>query len=145
MTVSDTTTSTPLLINGEERDTTDSFAVHDPHDGSVIGHAAAASADDALDAVAAAQAAWPAWAAIPAAERAQIVLRALDGLDSDFGERAEILSRENGKIRFEAEIDLHAFTGRFHQPHCSRPELDSPSTSPDLHTRRRSSTSPQES
>ena len=44
MAVSDTTTSTPLLINGEERETADSFAVHDPHDGSVIGHAASASA-----------------------------------------------------------------------------------------------------
>ena len=81
MAVSDTTTSTPLLIDGEERDTTDSFAVRDPHDGSVIGHAASASAQDALDAVAAAQAAWPAWAAIPVAERAQLVLRALEGLD----------------------------------------------------------------
>jgi len=126
MAVSDTTTSTPLLINGEERDTTDSFAVHDPHDGSVVGHAAAASAQDALDAVAAADAAWPAWAAIAAADRAQIVLRALDGLDSDFSERAEILSRENGKIRFEAEIDLHVFVGRFHQAAVFAPELDNP-------------------
>ncbi len=126
MAVSQTSISTPLLINGEERETTDSFAVHDPHDGSVIGHAAAASEQDALDAVAAAQAAWPAWSQIPAAERAQITLRALDGLDSDFGERAEILSRENGKIRFEAEIDLHAFTGRFHVAALFAPELDSP-------------------
>ncbi len=124
MAVSDTTTSTPLLIDGEERDTTDSFAVRDPHDGSVIGHAASASAQDALDAVAAAQAAWPAWAAIPVAERAQIVLRTLEGLESDFGERAEILSRENGKIRFEAEIDLHVFVGRFHQAAVFAPELD---------------------
>jgi len=126
MAVSETSTSTPLLINGEERETADSFAVHDPHDGSVIGHAAAASEQDALDAVAAAQAAWPAWAAISAAERAQIALRALEGLDSDFSERAEILSRENGKIRFEAEIDLHVFIGRFHQAAVFAPELDTP-------------------
>ena len=126
MAVSQTSISTPLLINGEERETTDSFAVHDPHDGSVIGHAAAASEQDALDAVAAAQAAWPAWSQIPAAERAQITLRALDGLDSDFGERAEVLSRENGKIRFEAEIDLHVFSGRFHLAALFAPELDSP-------------------
>jgi len=126
MAVSDTTTSTPLLINGEERDATESFAVHDPHDGSVVGHAASASAQDALDAVAAAQAAWPAWAALSAVERAQIALRALEGLDSDFGERAEILSRENGKIRFEAEIDLHVFIGRFHQAAAFAPDLDTP-------------------
>ncbi len=48
------------------------------------------------------------------------------GSSQDFGERAEILSRENGKIRFEAEIDLHVFVGRFHQAAVFAPELDNP-------------------
>jgi len=102
--------STPLLIAGEERRTAATFPVYDPaHTGAIIGHAASASADDALDAVAAAAAAWPAWAALSAAERVGIVLKALDGLDSDADARAEILSRENGKVRFEAAIDLMVF------------------------------------
>ena len=57
---------------------------------------------DALDAVSAAERAWPAWAALPVAERIDICLKALETLPNDLDERAEVLSRENGKIRFEA-------------------------------------------
>jgi acyl-CoA reductase-like NAD-dependent aldehyde dehydrogenase len=119
--------STPLLIAGQERAAAGTFPVYDPaHTGQVIGHAAAASADDALDAVTAAHRAWPTWAALPAAERAAIVLAALDGLDKDAEERADLLSRENGKVRFEAAIDLAVFSGRFHQAAEFAPELDQP-------------------
>ena len=117
--------STPLLFAGEERGTAETFPVYDPaHTGTIIGHAAAASADDALDAVAAAHKAWPAWAALSAAERVAIVLKVLDGLDADAEARAEILSRENGKVRFEASVDLMVFVGRFHQAAEFAPELD---------------------
>jgi acyl-CoA reductase-like NAD-dependent aldehyde dehydrogenase len=117
--------STPLLIAGDERVTTATFPVYDPAQaGLVVGHAAAASADDVKDAVAAAHRAWPAWAALSAAERTAIVLKALDGLDADASERADTLSRENGKVRFEAAIDLAVFVGRFHQAAEFAPELD---------------------
>ncbi len=122
---SETELRTPLLIRGEERPTAGSFPVYDPaRHGVIIGHAAAASADDAEDAVTAAHEAWPAWAAMTATERAAVVLKALDGLDADADERAEILSRENGKVRFEATIDLHAFVGRFLQAAEFAPALD---------------------
>jgi len=109
--------STPLLISGVERPGSDGmFPVRDPaRAGEVIGHAAAASSRDALAAVEAAEKAWPAWSALAAAERTAIVIKALDGLGADAEERADILSRENGKIRIEAAIDLAVFTGRFHQ------------------------------
>jgi acyl-CoA reductase-like NAD-dependent aldehyde dehydrogenase len=118
--------STPLLIAGEERaGGAGTFPVYDPaQTGAVIGYAAAASADDALAAVAAAEAAWPAWAAMSATERVGIVLKALAGLEADNDERTDILSRENGKIRFEAFIDLAVFSGRFHQAAEYAPELD---------------------
>ncbi len=123
---SETGLSTGLLIAGAERQGSDgAFAVHDPgQTGAIVGYAAAASAADAEDAVRAADEAWPAWAALPAAERTAITLKALDGLDADAGERADILSRENGKVRFEAGIDLAVFTGRFHQAAEFAPELD---------------------
>jgi len=118
--------STPLLIGGAERPGgAGTFPVYDPaHSGSIIGHAAAASADDALAAVAAAEAAWPAWSALSAAERVGIVLKALAGLEADIDARTDILSRENGKVRFEAFIDLAVFAGRFHQAAQYAPELD---------------------
>jgi acyl-CoA reductase-like NAD-dependent aldehyde dehydrogenase len=122
--------STPLFINGEERTTGETLAVHDPHDGSLIGYAAAASTQDALDAVAAAERAWPAWAALSAAERIEICLKALETLPNDLDERAELLSRENGKIRFEASIDLQVFVGRFHEAAKYARDLDNPETIP---------------
>ena len=78
---------TQLVIDGEERSTAESFAVHDPHDGSVIGTAAKATTQDALDAVAAAERAWPAWAARYAAERIDLCLKALETLPNDQAER----------------------------------------------------------
>ena len=48
----------------------------------------------------------------------------MSGLESDNDARTDILSRENGKIRFEAFIDLAVFSGRFHQAAEYAPELD---------------------
>jgi acyl-CoA reductase-like NAD-dependent aldehyde dehydrogenase len=128
---SDAPVSTALLIGGEERETAATFPVYDPaHAGAIVGYAAAASEADALDAVSAAQQAWPAWSALSAAERTAIVLKALDGLDADADERADILSKENGKIRFEAGIDLQVFVGRFHQAAEFAPMLHEPELIP---------------
>jgi acyl-CoA reductase-like NAD-dependent aldehyde dehydrogenase len=126
MALTSATLTVPLLIGGAERSSADSFAVYDPHDGSVIGHATAATAADAEDAVRAANEAWPAWAALPVGERVTRVLAALEGLDGDAAERAELLVRENGKVRFEAEIDLHVFVGRFHQAAAFASVLEEP-------------------
>ena len=126
MALSETTATTQLLIGGEERAAPDVFGVYDPHDGSVAGHAAAATRDQALDAVEAAQAAWPSWAALSPTDRAERALAALDGLEADAGDRAETLVRENGKILMEAQIDLGVFVGRFHQAAVFAPVLDAP-------------------
>ncbi len=126
MAVSETMASTQLLIGGEERPAENAFAVYDPHDGSVAGHAAAASAEQAVEAIEAAQRAWPAWAALGAAERAHRALAALEGLDADAAERAEVLVRENGKVLMEASIDIAVFVGRFHQAAEFAPALDEP-------------------
>lgn len=125
--VSGTTVQTSLLIGGEERSTPGSFAVYDPsRRGEVVGHASAASTADAADAVRAAHSAWPAWAALSATERAQRALAALEGLEADADERTELLVRENGKVRFEAALDLRGFVGRFHQAAAFAPQLEEP-------------------
>jgi acyl-CoA reductase-like NAD-dependent aldehyde dehydrogenase len=126
MTIAAEVVTTPLLIGGQERPgSAGAFPVYDPaRSGAVIGYAASASPDDVRAALAAAEAAWPAWAALSAAERSAIVLKALDGLEADSDERADLLSLENGKIRFEAVIDLAVFSGRFHQAAQFAPELD---------------------
>lgn len=121
-------TSTPLLIEGEEREAADSFPVHDPSNRELIGYAASASTADAEDAVRAAHEAWPGWAALPTAERVRLALASLEGLDSDADERAELLVRENGKIRMEATIDSLVLVGRFHQAAAVAAHVDEEET-----------------
>jgi acyl-CoA reductase-like NAD-dependent aldehyde dehydrogenase len=136
MAISEAVSKTPLVIGGEERETAETLPVLDPHDGTLVGRAASAGTQDALDAVTAAERAWPAWAALSAAARIETCLKALETLSADFSERAEVLSRESGKVRFEAEIDLHVFEGRFHEAAKYARELDRPETiaGPPYHT-----------
>ena len=107
-------TRTGLFIGGEARQTDDVFAVHDPAaPETVVGHAAAATTEQAREAVRAAHDAFPAWTELGARRRAELVVAALEGLAEDHNARVELLSRENGKVRGESDIDLHVMEGRF--------------------------------
>jgi acyl-CoA reductase-like NAD-dependent aldehyde dehydrogenase len=107
-------TRTGLFIGGESRQTDDVFPVYDPAaPETVVGHAAAATDEQAREAVRAAHDAFPAWADLGAHRRAELIVAALDGLTDDHDERAELLTRENGKVKGESDIDLHVMAGRF--------------------------------
>jgi acyl-CoA reductase-like NAD-dependent aldehyde dehydrogenase len=107
-------TRTGLFIGGEGREATEGFPVYEPADPEVvIGYAAAASADEARDAVQAAHRAFLEWAALGAERRAELVVASLETLGEDEEERIELLSRENGKVRAECEIEMQALAGRF--------------------------------
>ncbi|WP_199432660.1 aldehyde dehydrogenase family protein [Qaidamihabitans albus] len=104
---------TGLFIDGEARGAADVLRVVDPADGtSVVGHAAAATAEQATAAVEAADRAFPAWAARSPQERAELLTSALASLEADRAATAEILTRENGKIRMESFIDSLVFEQR---------------------------------
>jgi len=127
--MSDTLTSAPvrtgLYIGGEERQTADSIAIADPgKPGAIAGHAAAATPRDVADAVAAANAAFPAWSALSPQERAQLMLDAIEGIADERDTDAEILSRENGKIRFEAWVDALVFELRWRLALALADEVD---------------------
>lgn len=105
---------TGLYIAGEHQEGAETFAVRDPADPElIVGHAAAASEAQARAAVAAAAEAFPAWAARSAQERADLVRASLGALAADNDERVELLSRENGKVRSECEIEMHVVEARF--------------------------------
>ncbi|MHA6795690.1 aldehyde dehydrogenase family protein [Pseudonocardia bannensis] len=105
---------TDLFIDGEVRSADDALQVIDPADGvSVVGYAAAATAKQAESAVAAAHRAFPAWAARTPQERAALLTAALAPLEADRPATAEVLTRENGKIRMESFIDSIVFAHRF--------------------------------
>ncbi len=105
---------TDLFIDGEPRDADGALTVVDPADGeSVVGYAGAASAAQAEAAVAAAHRAFPGWAARTPQDRAALIMAALAPLEADRPATAEVLTRENGKIRMESFIDSIVFAHRF--------------------------------
>jgi acyl-CoA reductase-like NAD-dependent aldehyde dehydrogenase len=104
---------TGLFIDGESHDAEDTLNVHDPATGALVGHAAAAHAAQAHAAVAAAHRAFPAWAARTPQERAELLAAALAPLEADRAATAEVLTRENGKIRSESFVDSLVFAHRF--------------------------------
>jgi acyl-CoA reductase-like NAD-dependent aldehyde dehydrogenase len=77
-----------------------------------VGLAPAATEAQARDAVRAAHAAWKHWSSLAPEERAGMLIDALGALDTDIEERIELLVRENGKVRAEAEVELGVFTWR---------------------------------
>jgi acyl-CoA reductase-like NAD-dependent aldehyde dehydrogenase len=86
-----------MIIGGRKTVATESFAVHNPATGELVGHAPNASLADLDHAVTAARAAFPAWAAQPDAARAA----ACDAIAGKLGECAEeialLLTLEQGK------------------------------------------------
>ena len=107
---------TDLIIGGAEVATDRTLSVCDPAEpATVVGYAAAASPEDAERAVAAAHAAFRGWSERTRQERAELVLAALGGLADSAVARAEVLTRENGKILGEAHADLMVFELRCRQ------------------------------
>jgi acyl-CoA reductase-like NAD-dependent aldehyde dehydrogenase len=106
-------THTGLFIAGAHREAAGELPVFDPADPeTIVGYAAAASGDEAREAVRAAHAAFPGWAELDPHRRAELVRGSLAALAEDEEERVELLSRENGKVRSECEIEMQALAGR---------------------------------
>ncbi|WP_026973668.1 NAD-dependent succinate-semialdehyde dehydrogenase [Alicyclobacillus contaminans] len=97
-----------LYIDGQWRAARggETFPVHNPATGEVVGQVADARAEDALDAVEAATRAFPEWASRPAKERSEILRRAYDLMVAHRDELAEIMTREQGKPLEEARGEV---------------------------------------
>ena len=118
-------THTGLFIAGERREAADEFPVFEPADPeTIVGHAAAASAEQARQAVRAAHQAFLGWAELGPERRAELVRASLEPLAEDEAERVELLSREHGKVRSECEIEMQALAGRFELAAGLAGELD---------------------
>lgn len=104
---------TGLVIDGETTGTAETTPVYDPsRPDTIVGWAAAASTSDSERAVTAAQRAFADWAGKTAMERAEAVLACFEPLAASAASRAETLTRENGKILQESQIDLAVFEAR---------------------------------
>ncbi|MPZ63909.1 MAG: aldehyde dehydrogenase family protein [Propionibacteriales bacterium] len=105
---------TDLFIGGETITADDALQIVDPADNTaMVGFAAAATAKQAETAVTAAHRAFPAWAARSPQDRADLIMASLAPLEDDRAATADVLTRENGKIRAESFIDSIVFAHRF--------------------------------
>lgn len=68
----------------------------------ILGRVRLSTRDEARAAIAAAQAAFPAWSAVPAPKRADVLWKAMRGMEARKQELAEMLTREEGKILRES-------------------------------------------
>jgi succinate-semialdehyde dehydrogenase/glutarate-semialdehyde dehydrogenase len=101
-----------VLIGGEWKDAADgaTFAVHNPANAELVGHAPRCTAADTERAIGAAHAAFAAWRATPAKTRAQLLRRWFDLILAHRDDLAAIMVSEQGKPLAEArgEIDYAA-------------------------------------
>ena len=97
----------PLVIGGKRISSREWIPSTNPaRPSQVIGYWARSTVADADDAVAAARAAWPAWAACPASERAAILEKAADIMESRRFELNALEVLEAGKPWVEADGDI---------------------------------------
>ncbi|KAB2570907.1 putative salicylaldehyde dehydrogenase protein [Lasiodiplodia theobromae] len=88
----------PLLINGKETTTSNTFAVHSPGAHKDLWSCSSASASDADAALQAAKAAFPAWSKTKPVARRNILLKAADLLEQHGEEFKEHMSQETGAV-----------------------------------------------
>jgi acyl-CoA reductase-like NAD-dependent aldehyde dehydrogenase len=105
--------SAGLVIGGERVETGDWLDVFDPAaPDQAVGRMASATEDQARGAVRAARDAWRAWSRTDPADRARQVVQALDAVEAERESLVELLVRENGKPRAEAEVEVSVFSAR---------------------------------
>src|SRR5690625_2695795 len=96
----------PMLIDGRWVGSATTRPVHNPADGTVVGHLAWGGASEAVAAADAAREALPHWGSRPARERADVLLQAVTVLARRHQEIAALLARETGKRLPEAVGEL---------------------------------------
>jgi len=95
------------FIDGKFRAGKSQFGVLNPATGKLLSHVALASAEDLDDAVSAARRAQPGWAKKPAIERARHLNRIAAKLRENVAYLADIIVKEQGKIRGLAEVEVN--------------------------------------
>jgi aldehyde dehydrogenase (NAD+) len=104
------------LIGGRwvESSSGETFPSLNPADTSdVVGYFQQATAEEARRAIELAKSAQPAWAAAPPAQRAEVLYRAAQLIDSNVSELARLLTREEGKTLAESTSEVKRAAANF--------------------------------
>lgn len=127
----------PLIINGRDVITSQSFEVTNPITGKVVHRSSSASVQDAADAVATAQKAFPAWRDLPPPQKRDIFLNVANVLEKRVEELGDYMVSETGatefwakkfNIPFTADI-LRDIAGRISSIEGRVPRTNDPKTS----------------
>jgi acyl-CoA reductase-like NAD-dependent aldehyde dehydrogenase len=122
---------TGLFIGGASRDTVEHLEIADPAKrGEVVGYAAAATKQNVDYAISVAKNAFPSWSSMSAVERADLMSEAIQGIAEARDDDAAVLSRENGKVRFEGWIDSLVFEIRWNLALMIADQVDTGKTLP---------------
>ncbi|MEZ5996085.1 MAG: succinylglutamate-semialdehyde dehydrogenase [Hyphomonadaceae bacterium] len=104
---------TELYIGGSWRaGSGEAFSSHDPANGDKVWEGRAAGADDVAEAMAAARLAFPTWSRRPVDERIAIVRAFGKAIERRSGELAQTISREMGKVAWDAKGEVQAMIGK---------------------------------
>src|SRR5436853_1822761 len=100
-----------MIINGESVDsvTGQTYEVRNPANGDVVDTAPKGNEADARAAIDAADAAFDAWSHTSAEDRAKLLFKSAELVNSHRKELAEILTREQGKTLQEADTEIEHF------------------------------------
>jgi malonate-semialdehyde dehydrogenase (acetylating) / methylmalonate-semialdehyde dehydrogenase len=98
----------PVLIDGAWRPSrSQRFAdVYNPSSGQVIARVPLCNSDDIREVIDSAERAGPDWAGTPIVERARLMFRYRDLLESHFQELARLVTREHGKTLAESQAEV---------------------------------------
>jgi acyl-CoA reductase-like NAD-dependent aldehyde dehydrogenase len=98
-----------MLIGGEPVGSVagDTYEVRNPANGEVVGTAPKGTSGDVDQAVDAAQQAFRTWADTSAEDRGAVLFDACDRIRANAGEIAQLLTAEQGKTLFEANLEIH--------------------------------------
>src|SRR6476620_5233635 len=98
-----------MLIGGESVGSSagDTYAVRNPANGEVVGTAPKGAARDVDQAVDAAEQAFATWADTSAEDRGVALFDACERIKANAAEIAQLLTAEQGKTLFEANLEIH--------------------------------------
>ena len=100
---------TKLLIGGEqvESGSKETYEVRNPATGEVVDHAAKGTAKDVMQAIDAAETAFKEWSDVTAEDRGKMLTNACELIKEKSKEIAQLLTLEQGKTLFEANLEIH--------------------------------------
>ena len=98
-----------LLIGGEqvESSSKETYEVRNPATGEVVDRAAKGTAKDVMQAIDAAETAFKEWSDVTAEDRGKMLTNACELIKEKSKEIAQLLTLEQGKTLFEANLEIH--------------------------------------